>query len=72
LGHPQDYRQDEPRPVPAAADLVIALCFGHGAPAILSTPRGADDTCRPLAARFARFQEPWKAANASPQYSAGS
>jgi hypothetical protein len=30
----------------AAADRVIALCLGHGAPPILSTPRGADDACR--------------------------
>jgi hypothetical protein len=27
----------------------IALCLGHGAPRVLSTPRGAHDTCRPLA-----------------------
>jgi len=33
----------------AAADLVIALCLGHGARVILSTPRGADDTWHPLA-----------------------
>jgi hypothetical protein len=31
------------------ADLVIALCLRHGAPPVRSTPRGADDTCRPLA-----------------------
>jgi hypothetical protein len=31
-----------------AADLVIALCLGHGAPPVFSTSRGADDTCRPL------------------------
>jgi hypothetical protein len=33
----------------AAADLVIALCLGHEARAILSTPRGADHTGRQLA-----------------------
>jgi len=34
----------------AVADLLIALCLGHGAPLVLSTPRGTGDTCRPLAA----------------------
>jgi hypothetical protein len=33
----------------AAADIVITLCFGHEAPAILSSPRGADHTGRQLA-----------------------
>jgi len=35
----------------AAADLVIALCLGHGAPVIFSTPRGADDTAAGLPKR---------------------
>ena len=34
----------------ATADLVTALRLGPGAPTVLLTPRGADDTCRPLAA----------------------
>jgi hypothetical protein len=33
----------------AAANIIIALGLGRAAPAICSTPRGAGDTCRPLA-----------------------
>jgi hypothetical protein len=41
----------------AAADLLIALCLGRGPPAILSTPRAANDTRRPLA--LAKFGTIW-------------